>query len=60
MPQNKNDPYSVSAEDMQGWLNCEIADITKAMELRVKEATAFVEAYARGELSERELDKRIQ
>lgn len=36
---------------MQRWLEREISDIRKAAELRIKEATEFVDAYARGELS---------
>jgi hypothetical protein len=40
-----------SAVGMQRWLEREITDIQKAAELRIKEATRFVGAYARGELS---------
>ena len=40
-----------SPQDMQGWLEREIADIHKAAELRITEATRFVNAYARGVLS---------
>ncbi len=36
---------------MQGWLEREITDVMKAAELRIKDATQFVNAYARGELS---------
>jgi hypothetical protein len=43
---------------MQGWLEREIADIHKASELRIKEATRFVNEYARGEISADEAAKR--
>jgi hypothetical protein len=43
---------------MQGWLEREIADIHKAAELRIKDAERFVNAYARGELSPEEAEKR--
>jgi hypothetical protein len=36
---------------MQRWLEREIADITRAAELRIKDATRFVNAYARGEIT---------
>lgn len=36
---------------MQGWLEREIADIQKAAELRIREATRFVNEYGRGEIS---------
>jgi hypothetical protein len=41
----------LSPKAMQGWLEREIADIARAAELRIKDATRFVNAYARGELS---------
>jgi hypothetical protein len=44
-------PDYPSPKEMQGWLDREIADITKAMDLRLKDATRFVTAYARGEIS---------
>lgn len=46
-----------SPKEMQGWLEREIADAAKAMELRVKDATRFVTAYSRGEISAAEADK---
>jgi len=36
---------------MQGWLEGEIERIQKASELRIKEATRFVNEYGRGEIS---------
>jgi hypothetical protein len=36
---------------MKGWLDREITDIQKAAELRIREATGFVTAYALGEIT---------
>jgi hypothetical protein len=44
---------------MRGWLKREIADIDRAKELRVKEASGLVEAYALGEISQDELQQRM-
>ena len=43
---------------MQGWLEREIADIHKAAELRIKDATRFVNDYARGEITADEAAER--
>ena len=43
-----------SPEEMQHWLERELVDAQKALELRVKDATTFVEAYARGDTSAEE------
>jgi len=43
---------------MQSWLEGEIADIQKAAELRIREATRLVNEYARGEISTGEAAKR--
>lgn len=40
-----------SPADMRNWLEQEIRNCTKAFELRVKEATAFVNAFESGKLS---------
>lgn len=47
-----------SPKEMQGWLEREIADAAKAMELRVRDASRFVSAYGRGEISAEEAEKR--
>jgi hypothetical protein len=41
-----DDPYRITVEGMRGWLKREIEDVTKAAELRIAEATGFVEGYA--------------
>jgi hypothetical protein len=46
-----SEPDFPSPQGMQGWLEREIADVTRAAELRIKDATRFVNAYARGEIS---------
>lgn len=40
------------------WLEREIADIQKAAELRIREASRFVNEYSRGEISTEEAEKR--
>lgn len=50
---------TLSVQDLQGWLKEEIRDCDKAHELRVKEATEFVTAYAAGKLSPSEAMQRL-
>jgi hypothetical protein len=47
-----------SPREMEEWLQREIADIRRAAELRIKDATAFVTAYSKGEISQGEADER--
>jgi len=49
--ETSNAPEYPSPEEMQGWLEREIADAARATELRIKEASSFVAAYTRGEIS---------
>lgn len=49
----------LSVEDMRDWLDQEIKDLNKAKDLRIKEATAFVEAYANGKLTAEEASRRL-
>jgi len=51
-------PYQLTVEGMRGWLEREKADVAKATELRIAEATNFVEAFARKEISQDELENR--
>jgi len=44
-------PAYISAKEMQDWLQQEIKDAAKALELRVREAAEFVTAYSLGELT---------
>jgi hypothetical protein len=46
-----------SPKGMSSWLEREITDIQKAAELRIKDATRFVNAYARGEISKDEAEE---
>ena len=55
----KEDPDHLSVTDMQSWLRQEIMDITKASELRMKQATELVIAYAKGELTPEETSQRL-
>ena len=45
--------------DMRRWLSEEIADLMKALHLRLAEASAFVNAYAAGEISAEEAKIRL-
>jgi len=49
----------MSVADMRQWFAQEQRDLDKARELRIKEATGFVEAYARGELTPEAAMKRL-
>jgi hypothetical protein len=49
----------LSVADMQDWLRQEIMDATKAAELRLKQASELVIAYAKGELSPAETSERL-
>ena len=46
-------------EDMRQWLQQELRDLTKATELRVKDATDFVTAYALGKITAEEAADRL-
>jgi hypothetical protein len=46
-------------QDMQDWLYQEIRDCTKALDLRLRDATDFVAAYASGKLSAEETASRL-
>jgi len=54
-----DEPLHLSAREMREWLLQEIRDSMKACELRVREATAFVTAYAVGELSPEQAMERL-
>src|SRR6185312_1311858 len=55
----KNEDWSFpDPKGMSVWLQQEISDIQRAAELRIKEATAFVTAYAIGEISPKEAEER--
>jgi len=57
MTDDSDDDY-LSANDMRSWLRQELRDIAKASELRTREATEFVTAYALGEMTAKEADDR--
>jgi len=50
---------TMSVKDMQGWLQEELRDSAKAHELRDKDATEFVTAYAEGKLTPEEVSQRL-
>jgi hypothetical protein len=49
----------LSPQEMQKWLQQELADLAKAVELRTKEATEFVTAYRSGKISAQEAAERL-
>jgi hypothetical protein len=51
-------PEYLSPKDMRSWLGREIKDATKALELRLRDATDLVTAYTQGELTPAEADER--
>ena len=55
---DKGIPEYLSAADMRDWLSQEIRNATKALELRVRDATDFVTAYSAGELTPEQADER--
>jgi hypothetical protein len=59
-PDQPDDSMHLSVKEMQGWLNQEIRDSLKACELRVKEASALVTAYAMGELTPQMANERLR
>jgi hypothetical protein len=48
-----------SPEEMRGWLLQEIRDTTRSIDLRLKEATGFVEEYSNGTLSPEQAAERF-
>ena|ERR1700685_1455946 len=54
----KDEDDKLTPEDMVGWLQQEIRDLSKATELRIKDATDFVTAYALGKITEEEIRQR--
>jgi hypothetical protein len=46
------------AKGMQRWLESEIADIQKAADLRIRDATAIVSEYTQGRISAEEAERR--
>jgi hypothetical protein len=54
-----DDGETYSPQDLRDWLRQEIRDLTKATELRLKDATDFVTAYAVGEIDAEEAARRL-
>lgn len=49
----------LSPAEMRDWLRQEVRDLTKALELRVQDATEFVTSYGLGELTPTEAMDRL-
>jgi len=58
MADAEDQPENLTSKEMGNWLRTEISNATKALELRLKEATSFVAAYTAGEMSAREAGER--
>ena len=59
MSDEQGESKYLSVKDMQWWLGQEIRDLDKLRELRVREATAIVDAYAQGKLTPEEASDRM-
>jgi hypothetical protein len=57
-PTDSVERETISPSDMRDWLMQEIRDVTKATELRIKDATDFVMAYSVGEIDSKEVERR--
>jgi hypothetical protein len=53
-----DDHENPTPREMREWLAQEVRDVIKGMELRIKDATDFVTAYAVGEIDAKELERR--
>jgi hypothetical protein len=50
---------TITPPQMREWLTDELRGLNKAVELRTKDATDFVTAYERGELTEEQMTARL-
>jgi hypothetical protein len=50
---------TLTPDDMRNWLRQEVSELSKAMELRVQDATDFVTAYALGKLTPAQAQARL-
>ena len=53
-PSKDTDEEALTPKDLQNWLRQEVADSTKALELRLREATALVTDYSQGKITPEE------
>ncbi len=59
MVKSETDEFGpITPADMVQWLQQEVRDLSRAMELRTQEATSFVTDFALGKISEEEMMKR--
>jgi hypothetical protein len=60
MPPNSSSQSDfLTPDEVQKWLQQELADLAKAAELRTKEATDLAKAYAAGKISPQEAEERL-
>ena len=62
MPKTSKDKHEhfLTPKDLQNWFRQEVADSTKALELRLSEATALVADYSQGKISAEEATRKAQ
>jgi hypothetical protein len=56
---NEPDNGPLTPNEMRDWLAQEVRDLTKVLALRVRDATEFVTAYARGKITAEEATSRM-
>jgi len=54
-----SDSDALTLDEMLGWLRHETAAVSKEAELRIREATAIVADFGRGQISQEEANKRL-
>jgi hypothetical protein len=57
-PDKNKDEEFLTPKDLQMWLKQEVADSTKALELRLQEATSLVTDYSQGKITPEEATRR--
>ena len=59
-PDKAKDEDFLTPKDLQNWFRQEVADSTKAFDLRLREATQLVMDYSQGKISPEEATRRSQ
>jgi hypothetical protein len=54
------DDNILTPDEMRAWLEQEVRDLTKSLELRIQDATDFATAYCAGRISGREATARLR
>lgn len=59
MVERTEEQENLSPQDVREWFHQEVADLSKALELRLKESSELVTAYTSGKISPEEAGKRF-